>query len=63
MPERLTGRAGDVPAAAREAFTSGMHAAAVTAAVLLAGAAAPVLRRIRVRQDAGQADQLSPSGV
>jgi DHA2 family multidrug resistance protein-like MFS transporter len=67
VAERLPGRAGDaLAAAAREAFTSGMHAAAITGAVLLAGAAAaatPALRRIRVREDAGQADQLSPSGV
>ncbi|MET9392559.1 MFS transporter [Streptomyces sp. NPDC006624] len=48
---RLPGRAEDaLAAAAREAFTSGMHAAAVTGAVLLAGAAAAAvatLRRVR----------------
>ncbi|MEU3088380.1 MFS transporter [Streptomyces massasporeus] len=67
VADRLPGRAGDALAtAAREAFTSGMHTAAVTGAVLLAGAAAAAavtLRRVRVRKDAGQADQLSPSGV
>ncbi|MFJ2929040.1 MFS transporter [Streptomyces massasporeus] len=67
VADRLPGRAGDALAtAAREAFTSGMHAAAVTGAVLLAGAAAAAamtLRRVRVRENAGQADQLSPSGV
>ncbi|NEE08639.1 MFS transporter [Streptomyces sp. SID7499] len=67
VADRLPGRAGDALAtAAREAFTSGMHAAAVTGAVLLAGAAAAAaltLRRVRVRENAGQADELSPSGV
>ncbi|KOX03803.1 MFS transporter [Streptomyces sp. NRRL B-1140] len=67
VTDRLPGRAGDALAtAAREAFTSGMHAAAVTGAVLLAGAAAAAvltLRRVGVRKDAGRADQLSPSGV
>lgn len=67
VADRLPGRAGDALAtAAREAFTSGMHAAAITGAVLLAGAAAAAavtLRRLRVRENAGQADQLSPSGV
>ncbi|MEU9571541.1 MFS transporter [Streptomyces massasporeus] len=67
VADRLPGRAGDALAtAAREAFTSGMHAAAVTGAVLLAGAAAVAavtLRGVRVRENAGQADQLSPSGV
>ncbi|WP_328343690.1 MFS transporter [Streptomyces violaceus] len=67
VAHRLPGRAGDALAtAAREAFTSGMHAAALTSAVLLAGAAAAAtvtLRRVQVRENAGQADQLSPSGV
>ncbi|MET9579040.1 MFS transporter [Streptomyces massasporeus] len=67
VADRLPGRAGDALAtAAREAFTGGMHAAAVTGAVLLAGAAAAAavtLRRVRVRENAGQADELSPSGV
>jgi DHA2 family multidrug resistance protein-like MFS transporter len=67
VAERLPGRAGDALAtAAREAFTGGMHAAAVTGAVLLACAAAaavPALRRVGVRKDAGRADRLSPSGV
>ncbi|WP_086565229.1 MFS transporter [Streptomyces africanus] len=67
VADRLPGRAGDALAtAAREAFTSGMHAAALTGAVLLVGAAAAAtvtLRRVRVRQNAGRADQLSPSGV
>ncbi|MET9761645.1 MFS transporter [Streptomyces sp. NPDC006372] len=52
---RLPGRAGDALAtAAREAFTSGMHAAAITGAVLLAGAAAAAvtLRRSQVREPA-----------
>ncbi|MER6713388.1 MFS transporter [Streptomyces sp. NPDC006386] len=52
VAEQLPGRAGDaLAAAAREAFTSGMHWAAVTGAVLLAGAAAaavPALRRAQV---------------
>ncbi|GAA4331875.1 MFS transporter [Streptomyces venetus] len=56
VADRLPGRAGDALAtAAREAFTSGMHAAAVTGAVLLAGAAAAAvvtLRRIQVRESA-----------
>ncbi|MET8406600.1 MFS transporter [Streptomyces sp. NPDC005195] len=42
--------------AAREAFTDGMHAAAVTGAVLLLGAAAlasVTLRRVRVREGGG----------
>ncbi len=67
VADRLPGRAGDALAtAAREAFTSGMHAAAITSAVLLIGAAAAAtvtLRRVQVRENAGQADQLSPSGV
>ncbi|MEU1001162.1 MFS transporter [Streptomyces tibetensis] len=67
VADRLPGRAGDALAtAAREAFTSGMHAAAVTGAVLLAcaaAAAAVTLRRVGVRKNAGRADQLSPSGV
>ncbi|MFF8017279.1 MFS transporter [Streptomyces sp. NPDC007929] len=67
VADRLPGRAGDALAtAAREAFTSGMHAAAITGAVLLAGAAAAAavtLRRVRAHENAGQADQLSPSGV
>ncbi|GAA2289896.1 MFS transporter [Streptomyces hawaiiensis] len=67
VADRFPGRAGDALAtAAREAFTSGMHAAAVTGAVLLACAAAAAvltLRRVGVRKDAGRADQLSPSGV
>ncbi|MFF7489953.1 MFS transporter [Streptomyces luteogriseus] len=67
VADRLPGRAGDALAtAAREAFTSGMHTAAVTGAVLLAGAAAAAavtLRRVRVRENAGRADELSPSGV
>ncbi|MGC9536405.1 MFS transporter [Streptomyces sp. UG1] len=52
--------------AAREAFTSGMRGAAIAGAVLLLGAAglaAVLLRRVRVRENAGQADRLSPSGV
>ena len=67
VADRLPGRAGDALAtAAREAFTAGMHAAAVTGAVLLAGAAAAAvltLRRVRETKNAGRADRLSPSGV
>ncbi|MFB6844225.1 MFS transporter [Streptomyces sp. NPDC056373] len=67
VADRLPGRAGDALAtAAREAFTSGMHAAAVTGAGLLvcaAAAAVLTLRRGAVRKNAGRADQLSPSGV
>ncbi|WP_405507502.1 MFS transporter [Streptomyces purpurascens] len=67
VADRLPGRAGDALAtAAREAFTSGMHAAAITSAVLLVGAAVAAtvtLRRIPVQHNAGRADQLSPSGV
>ncbi|MEU6180606.1 MFS transporter [Streptomyces coeruleorubidus] len=67
VADQLPGRAGDaLAAAAREAFTSGMHAAAITGAVLLAGAAAAAavtLRRVQVQENAGRADQLSPSGV
>ncbi|WP_344605987.1 MFS transporter [Streptomyces glaucus] len=57
--------------AARKAFTSGMHGAAIAGAVLLLAAAVPAaraLRGIRVRetadtQNAGRADAISPSGV
>ncbi|CAM5609821.1 MFS transporter OS=Streptomyces tendae OX=1932 GN=GUR47_36610 PE=4 SV=1 [Streptomyces tendae] len=68
----LPGRAGDALAtAAREAFTDGMQGAAIAGALLLLGAAVSAalgLRHIRVRPEAetanaGQADQLSPSGV
>ncbi|MEU2288716.1 MFS transporter [Streptomyces sp. NPDC013178] len=54
--DRLPGRTGDALAtAAREAFTSGMHAAAIAGAVLLTGAAvaaAVTLRRVQVREPA-----------
>ncbi|MGW3724918.1 MFS transporter [Streptomyces sp. NPDC000851] len=53
-------------AVAREAFTSGMQGAAIAGALLLAGAAglaAVTLRQVRTHENAGQADQLSPSGV
>ncbi|MFI6374668.1 MFS transporter [Streptomyces sp. NPDC050546] len=67
VAEQLPGRAGDALAtAAREAFTSGMHAAAITSTVLLAGAAVAAtvtLRRVPAQQNAERADQLSPSGV
>ncbi|MEU0387044.1 MFS transporter [Streptomyces chartreusis] len=67
VADRMPGRAGDALAtAAREAFTSGMHAAAITGAVLLAAAAAAAavtLRRVHVQENAGRADRLSPSGV
>ncbi|MGX1625753.1 MFS transporter, partial [Streptomyces sp. NPDC055506] len=63
VAEQLPGRAGDALAtAAREAFTSGMHAAAITGAVLLAAAAAAatvLLRRVPEQENAGRADQLS----
>ncbi|MET8686005.1 MFS transporter [Streptomyces sp. NPDC004732] len=55
----LPTRTGDaLLATAREAFTTGMHAAAVTGAVLLlaaAGLAAVALRRVRVREEAPEA--------
>ncbi|MEV5463895.1 MFS transporter, partial [Streptomyces cellulosae] len=69
---QLPGRAGDALATtAREAFTSGMHAAAVAGAGLLLGAAvlaAITLRRVPGPEEpgvkkAGRADRLSPSGV
>ncbi len=73
VADGLPGRAGDALAtAAREAFTQGMQGAAIAGAVVLAGAAvlaAATLRRVRVREEAahkenaGQADVLSPSGV
>lgn len=66
----LPGRAGDALAsAAREAFTEGMRGAAIAGALLLllaAGIAVAGLRNVRVRPDtenAGQAENLSPSGV
>ncbi|MFZ4127695.1 MFS transporter [Streptomyces cellulosae] len=66
----LPGRAGDaLAAAAREAFTEGMRGAAIAGALLLllaAGIAVAGLRKVRVRPDtenAGQAENLSPSGV
>jgi DHA2 family multidrug resistance protein-like MFS transporter len=67
VADRLPGRSGDALAtAAREAFTSGMHAAAVTSAVLLVGAAVAAtvtLRRVNAHDNAGRAERLSPSGV
>ncbi|MGC0206398.1 MFS transporter [Streptomyces levis] len=69
---RLPGRAGDALAAtAREAFTSGMNAAALAGAAVLLGAAvfaALTLRRIPGfqgpdTQNAGPAERLSRSGV
>ncbi|WP_431991791.1 hypothetical protein [Streptomyces albogriseolus] len=61
------GRAGDaLAAAAREAFTDGMRGAAIAGALLLlvaAGIAVAGLRHIRVRDNAGRAETLSPSGV
>ncbi|MGV9529152.1 MFS transporter [Streptomyces cellulosae] len=66
----LPGRAGDaLAAAAREAFTEGMRGAAIAGALLLllaAGIAVAGLRNVRVPPDtenAGQAENLSPSGV
>ncbi|QEU87871.1 hypothetical protein CP969_26675 [Streptomyces viridosporus T7A] len=72
VAQRLPEGAGDALAtAAREAFTSGMNAAAVAGAVVLAGAAVlagTALRGVRVREEAcaestGGADRLSPSGA
>jgi MFS transporter, DHA2 family, multidrug resistance protein len=65
---RLPGRTGDgLAAAAREAFTSGMHGAAIAGtAVLLAASvtAAVTLRRIHVRQpDPAAADAVERAGV
>ncbi|WAZ24283.1 MFS transporter [Streptomyces cinnabarinus] len=49
---------------AREAFTSGMQGAAIAGAVVLVGAAVLAAMSLpRVKQNAGQADRLSPSGV
>ncbi|MGN7141484.1 MFS transporter, partial [Streptomyces pseudogriseolus] len=56
-------------AAARAAFTDGMRGAAIAGALLLlvaAGVAVAGLRHIRVRpetENAGQAEELSPSGA
>ncbi|CAM5630356.1 MFS transporter [Streptomyces violaceorubidus] len=69
LPGRAAGDA--LATAAREAFTDGMQGAAIAGALLLLGAAVSAalgLRHIRVRPEAetanaGQADQLSPSGV
>ncbi|MFD6173686.1 MFS transporter [Streptomyces coeruleorubidus] len=67
VADQLPGRAGDVlAAAAREAFTSGMRGAALAGAVALLAAAvlaAAMLRRVSAHDNAGRADQLSPSGV
>ncbi|CAM5679452.1 MFS transporter [Streptomyces griseomycini] len=69
---RLPEDAGDALATtAREAFTSGMHGAAIAGAVVLTTAAllaSATLRRVRVREEAdtrnaGQADRVGPSGV
>ncbi|MFF8194700.1 MFS transporter [Streptomyces bobili] len=65
---RLPGRAGDALAtAAREAFTSGMHGAAIAGAVALAGAgvlAAISLRRVQLPEHRKTPDELcSSSGV
>ncbi|GGQ31341.1 MFS transporter [Streptomyces griseomycini] len=69
---RLPEDAGDALATtAREAFTSGMHGAAIAGAVVLTTAAllaSATLRRVRVREEAdtrnaGQADRIGPSGV
>ncbi|MEW2404357.1 MFS transporter [Streptomyces sp. NPDC046862] len=58
VAEQLPGRAGDaLAAAAREAFTSGMHGAAIAGAVVLLGAAVvagAALRRIRVPEGAAR---------
>ncbi|MEU5899310.1 MULTISPECIES: MFS transporter [Streptomyces] len=63
----LPTRTGDaLLASAREAFTTGMHVAAVTGAVLLltaAGVAAVALKGVHTRQNAEQAEHSSLSGV
>ncbi|MEW2389562.1 MFS transporter [Streptomyces venezuelae] len=63
----LPARTGDaLLATARDAFTTGMHVAAVTGAVLLlaaAGLAAVALRAVRAQQNTGRAESSSPSGV
>ncbi|MGW1403998.1 MFS transporter [Streptomyces sp. NPDC002405] len=65
VARQVPGRAGDALAtAAREAFTSGMHGAALTAtAVLLlaAAGAATTLRRIDVRETAAPTTETEPS--
>ena len=59
VARHLPGRAADgLVDTARAAFTSGLHAAAIAGAVVLAGsavAAAVTLRGIRVREDAADA--------
>ncbi|WAL98038.1 MFS transporter [Streptomyces sp. Je 1-369] len=64
---RLPTRAGDaLLATVRDAFTSGMHVAAVTGAVLLlaaAGVAAAALKGVHTHQNAEQAEESSLSGV
>ncbi|MFH9981409.1 MFS transporter [Streptomyces sp. NPDC017179] len=61
----LPGRAGDALAtAAREAFTSGMHGAALTGAVVLllaATGAATTLRRVHVRETAAPGTETEPT--
>ncbi|MFJ2306809.1 MFS transporter [Streptomyces sp. NPDC087787] len=61
----LPGRAGDALAtAAREAFTSGMHGAALTGAVVLllaATGAATTLRRVHVRKTAAPGTETEPT--
>ncbi|WP_393097371.1 MFS transporter [Streptomyces sp. LN325] len=61
VPRPLPGdTGGTLVRAAREAFTDGMHAAAVAGAVLLLGAAvlaSVTLRRVRVREGAGEVAQ------
>ncbi|MEU0115642.1 MFS transporter [Streptomyces bobili] len=68
VADRLPGRTGDALAtAAREAFTGGMHGAAIAGAVALAGAgvlAAISLRRVRLPEHRKTPDELcSSSGV
>jgi DHA2 family multidrug resistance protein-like MFS transporter len=66
VARELPGSAGHaLAAAAREAFTDGMRGAAVAGALVLLAAAVPAartLRGARVRENAGRAEEFSPSG-
>ncbi|SDJ72849.1 MFS transporter [Streptomyces indicus] len=67
VAEALPGKAGEaLLAAAREAFTSGMHVAATVGVSILlvaAGVAAVTLRKVRVRSPQAETEELTPSGV